>query len=78
MACHGTFLSCHEKNDPDPNSSRDLDPDKPVLSTSCQEDVTDPAILCAFFVFTPYCTTFASNPSVVESVSGSVPVEHPH
>ena len=62
MACHGTFLSCHEKNYPDPNSSRDLDPDKPVLSTSCQEDVTNPVILCAFLGFHPLFYNFCKQP----------------
>ena len=26
-ACPGSFLSCREKNDPDPKSGRNLDPD---------------------------------------------------
>ena len=26
-ACPGSFLSCHEENDPDLKSGRDLDPD---------------------------------------------------
>ena len=45
MACRGSFPSCHEENDPNPKSGRDLDPDKPGYSTSCREDVTDPAFL---------------------------------
>ena len=33
---------------------------------------------CFFVVFVPDCITFATYPTVVESVTGSVPVEHPH
>ena len=48
MAYHGTFPSCHEENDPDPKSGQDLHPEKPVWSTSCWEDVTDPVFLHTF------------------------------
>ena len=66
MACRGSFLSSHEENDRDPRSGRDLDPYKPVCLMSCLEDVRDPAFLHAF----------ATDPGVVELVTGSVPVEH--
>ena len=66
MAFPDNFLSCHEENDPDSKSGWDLDPDKPVWS--CREDVINQA----------FCVTFTTNPRVVESVTGSVPVEHPH
>ena len=36
MAFHGSFLSCPEENYPDSKSGRDLDPDKPVCTTSCR------------------------------------------
>ena len=51
MAYPDGFPSCFEENDSDPKSGRDLDPDKPVWSTSCREDVTDPSILRTFFLF---------------------------
>ena len=35
MACHGSFTSCHEENDPDPKYGRDRDPDKPVCAKCC-------------------------------------------
>ena len=45
---------------------------------SCQGDVTDPSFLRVFFVlFIPDSKTFATDPRVVESFSGSVPVKHP-
>ena len=53
----------------------DLDPDKPACATCCLEDVTSPSFLC---VFVPNSMTFATDPRCVESVTGSVPVEHPH
>ena len=55
MACSDSFPSCREKNDPDPKSGWDLDPDKPVWSTSCQEDVTVPSFLCVFPQFHDFC-----------------------
>ena len=51
MACHGSFLSCCEENDPDPKSGWDPDPDKPVCATSCWGDVTDTAFLRTFCGF---------------------------
>ena len=42
------FPSCLEENDPDPKSGRELDPDLPVWSTSCLEDVTDPSFSHSF------------------------------
>ena len=51
MACPDSFPSCHEENDPNPKSGRDLDPDKPVWSTSCREYVTDPSFSHAFLWF---------------------------
>ena len=44
--CCGSFLSFQRKNHPDSKSSCDLDPDKPVCSTSCQGDETDPTFVC--------------------------------
>ena len=43
--------SCPEEKHPSPKSDQDLDPDKPVCSTSCWKDVTDPAFLRAFLWF---------------------------
>ena len=53
MACHGSFPSCHEENDPNPKSGRDLDPEKPVCTVSCWGDVSNPAFLRVFFCFFP-------------------------
>ena len=79
IACPGSFPSCREENDPDSKSGWDLNPDKPECSTSCWEDVTDPSFSRAFFVvFVPDSTTFATDPRVIESITGSFPVEHPH
>ena len=66
MTCCGSFPSCREENFPDPKSGRDLDPEKQVCATSCQEDVIN-----------HFCVFFATDPGVVESVIGSVSVEHP-
>ena len=71
-----SFPSCH--NVPEPKSGQDLDPDKPVWSMSCQEDVNDHHFCVFFVVFVPDSTTFATDPRDLESVSGSVPVEHPY
>ena len=38
MACRGSFPFCHGDNHPDQKSGRDLDPDKPVCTVSCQGD----------------------------------------
>ena len=35
MACHRTFPSCHEENDPNLKSGQDLDPDKPSQYVLC-------------------------------------------
>ena len=78
MARLGSFQSCHGENDPDPESGQDLDSDKPVCSTSCQEDVTTHHFCVPFCGFVPDSTTFATNPRVVESVTGSVQVEYRH
>ena len=51
MACPSSFLSCCEENDPDLKLDRDLDPDKPVWSMSCRDDITNPSFLCAFCDF---------------------------
>ena len=48
MACCGSFPSCHEENNPDPKSGRDLDPDKPGCTTFCRRDVTDPTFSHTF------------------------------
>ena len=49
-----------KKNHPNPKSGRDLDPDKLVSALSCQEDVTDPAILhpslCFSFMIPKFLT----------------------
>ena len=78
MASPGSFPSCPEENDPDPKSSWDLHQNKPVYFISCQKDVTKPVFLLAFCCFCPNSTTFATNPRVVESVTGSIPAEHAH
>ena len=49
MVCCSSFPSFRGENHPDPKSSQDLDPDKPVLNTSCWGDETYPIFLCAFF-----------------------------
>ena len=46
------FHFCHEENNPDPKSGQDLDPDKPVFTTSYRGDVIDPAFSHAFMCFT--------------------------
>ena len=51
MACPDSFQSCREENDPDPKSGRDLDSDKAVWATPCQEGETDPSFSCAFLWF---------------------------
>ena len=76
MACHGSFLSCCEENDPDHKSGWDLDTDKPVCSTSCREYVTDPSFSCTFLWFSSLIPQFLQ--PTLESVTGSVPVEHSH
>ena len=48
--------SYHEKSNPDPKSGQDLDPDKPICSTSCREDVTDPSFLRTFLWFSSLIT----------------------
>ena len=77
MACPGSFPSCHEENDPDPKLGRDLHPDNGkiyVMSGRCHR----PSIFAHFFlVFVPNSMTFSTDPRVVESVTGLVPVEHP-
>ena len=73
MACRTTFPSCHEEKDPKPKSGRDLDPDKLVCATSCLGDVANP-----FKSFYPDSPTFTTDPRVIESIIGSVPVEHTH
>ena len=78
-ACRGSFPSGRGETAPNPKSGWDLHPDKLVCSTFCQKDVTDPSFLPPFVCFfVPYSTTFATDPRVVEWVTGSVPVELPH
>ena len=62
IACPGSFTFCCEENDPDPKSGRDLDPDKPVWSTSYWEDVTDPSFCMLFCGFRPQFHDFCNQP----------------
>ena len=62
-----------EENDPDSKSGQEFDQDKPCYSTPCQGDV-----VVFMVIFVPDSQTFETDPTVIESVSGSVPVEHPH
>ena len=64
-------------NHPDPRSGREVDPDKPQCTMSCQEDVTDPKFLCAFFSICVLDHRLLQ-PRVVKIVIGSVSVEHPN
>ena len=75
MVCLDSLLACLKKYDPDPKSGWDLEPDKLVCPMSCQKDVTNPSFSHAFWWF---LFQIATNHRVVESVTGSVPVEHPH
>ena len=52
-ACRGSVLPGHGETAPDPKSGWDLHPDKPVCSTFCQKDVTDPSFLPVFVWFLP-------------------------
>ena len=74
MACPGSFPSCHGEE-----SGQDLAPDKLGCTTSCQRGETDPNVLSTFFcIFVPRPPTFLIDPTVIESVVGSSPLEHPH
>ena len=78
MASPGSFPSCLEEDDPDSMSGQDLDPDKPVWSTYCREDVTDPSFCLLFCVFHPDSMTCATDPRVGYLVcsSGTPPEKH--
>ena len=55
-ACSGSFPSCREENYPDSKSGQHRDPEKPVWSTSCWEDLTNPSFLRTFLLF--FCPRF--------------------
>ena len=66
-ACPSPFPSCQEANDLNTNSGWDVDPDKPVWSTSSREDITDPCFCILFVIFVPDSMT--CNQSKSHSVS---------
>ena len=63
------------KNFPDPTSCHDGHYDLSVTYRPVGDFITDSAFLCAF---SHDPTTFATDPRVVRSVTGSAPVEHLH
>ena len=75
MACHGSLPSCREENDSYPNRS-DSGSKKAGMCYIVLGRYNQPSIFAPFFVvFVP--DSFATNPSVIEMVTGSVSVEHP-
>ena len=74
-ACRNTFTTGCAKNIPDPTSCHDGHYDLSVTVPSRRGFITDSAFSCTFF-HDPM--TFATNPRVVGSVTGSAPVEHLH
>ena len=76
MACPCILPSCHGEKSSLPQSSQDLDPDKPRCITSCWGDETNLTFLHTFFwTLVP---NFQLLQLTLESVIGSAPVEHPH
>ena len=73
-ACPGSFLSCHEENGPDSKSGWDVDPDKPVWSTFCREDVTDPSFCVLFCGFRPRFHYFCNRPTLLGQFQWNTPI----
>ena len=64
-----------QKNVPDPTSCRDAHQVLSVTIWTCRDFITDSAF---WHAFSHNPTTFAMDPKVVGSVTGSAPVEHLH